>query len=1022
MRINKLHIDGFGIYRERQFTTSAPLTVFYGPNEAGKSTLLAFIRTVLYGFPTSNTKQFYPPQSEGEHGGRLVIANDAMDIFVVERHRGPRGGPLVVRSHGSEVSNGALTVEQLVGHQPRNVFEHYLSFNLDELSEVSSKKAKTTKDITSQFYTAATGANSLQEAVANLQKRRQNIYTKQGTKKYLTERLNNLTKLDQNLRDIEGQSAEYADLTRQINNLTTSLDTSEEQKQQLEIQLAEVKRYVNSWPLWREIVKLEETLASESQAENFPAEPISRLKSFEDTIKDHQTTVDSLDAEITALTEQAELAITYETLIGESAQCESLIEGKKAHQGACRDLKAREAAVASAKDDVNHALSDVGRDWTEERVKNLDISTPQLEQVKGWKKRFTASHGQMQKEEADLRNLKSEHRNQELAVTRCESNDDLTLGNQIKEKVALIEKALELKEKHTAANAAYVQALQNFPRNHQSSSEGPTSRRFHLIIGTLSLSLLALAGFLEQPWYGLVGLVGLVGLGYAALAWRRNDTPEDASILEHDAEQTKVSNAHQAFMTAAAQLGFSDPDSVEASDLTKEKELLDTEIRHRKTLNDALQFHFPFVQRTAQIETKETQERLIAEQNDEWCDWLTSNGFPGTLKPDQVDTFIAHVKTTRETIKSLRKEEKRLYGVEQDIKEYRQDVKKLAGQHDIPLDESVTDATVWTEQIKTRLEQANKEQTDRKNAKNSLQKLTIRQKTAIAQLTRELNNKSDLLKAAKAKDVEEFRRKANEWDQLQQTRSEFEQKREQLCGMWMNDHPYDDLAKKCQAKTEREITDELQRLETALSGLANRHKDEMKERADLESARKSMDGDDKASKYRMEREVEQTQANELAEEWSTLIVAQWLLEQARRKYEKERQPAVIEKASIWFERMTGRRYARIVPPVDGTGEFSVIDRHERTKKPNQLSRGTKDQLYLSLRFGLIQSLESHGERLPVIVDEALVNCDPDRARVAVEAFAELARTNQVLVMTCHPWMRDLFEEVSPNTKVIELDS
>jgi len=100
----------------------------------------------------------------------------------------------------------------------------------------------------------------------------------------------------------------------------------------------------------------------------------------------------------------------------------------------------------------------------------------------------------------------------------------------------------------------------------------------------------------------------------------------------------------------------------------------------------------------------------------------------------------------------------------------------------------------------------------------------------------------------------------------------------------------------------------------------------------------------------------------------------------------------------------------------------VIDRHERIKKPNQLSRGTKDQLYLSLRFGLIQSLESYGERLPVIVDEALVNCDPDRARVAVEAFAELARTNQVLVMTCHPWMRDLFEEVSPNTKVIELDS
>ena len=35
-------------------------------------------------------------------------------------------------------------------------------------------------------------------------------------------------------------------------------------------------------------------------------------------------------------------------------------------------------------------------------------------------------------------------------------------------------------------------------------------------------------------------------------------------------------------------------------------------------------------------------------------------------------------------------------------------------------------------------------------------------------------------------------------------------------------------------------------------------------------------------------------------------------------------------------------------------------------------------------------------------------------------FAELSKTNQVLVFTCHESMRDLFLQVAPMTQVIEI--
>ena len=62
MRIETLYIDGFGHFTQRTFGPfDAPITIFDGENEAGKSTLLAFIRTVLYGFPTRGRNEYYPP-------------------------------------------------------------------------------------------------------------------------------------------------------------------------------------------------------------------------------------------------------------------------------------------------------------------------------------------------------------------------------------------------------------------------------------------------------------------------------------------------------------------------------------------------------------------------------------------------------------------------------------------------------------------------------------------------------------------------------------------------------------------------------------------------------------------------------------------------------------------------------------------------------------------------------------------------------------------------------------------------
>ena len=160
---------------------------------------------------------------------------------------------------------------------------------------------------------------------------------------------------------------------------------------------------------------------------------------------------------------------------------------------------------------------------------------------------------------------------------------------------------------------------------------------------------------------------------------------------------------------------------------------------------------------------------------------------------------------------------------------------------------------------------------------------------------------------------------------------------------------------------------------------------------------------------------------EQAREWSRLTIAEELLLRTRMKFEEERQPGVIQHAQKFFSNITNQRYDRLYSPI-GEQMLTVIEQNGASKQPAELSRGTREQLYLSLRFGLIREFGERTERLPVVVDEVLVNFDPDRAQRAAEAFVELSETNQVLVFTCRPETVALFTDLTSKTQVIQIDS
>lgn len=151
-----------------------------------------------------------------------------------------------------------------------------------------------------------------------------------------------------------------------------------------------------------------------------------------------------------------------------------------------------------------------------------------------------------------------------------------------------------------------------------------------------------------------------------------------------------------------------------------------------------------------------------------------------------------------------------------------------------------------------------------------------------------------------------------------------------------------------------------------------------------------------------------------------LIYARHLLNAAVSRFERDNQPEMIKTVSRLLGQMTGNKYVEF--DRSGGGKQNILVRRadgvERT--PDQLSTGTREQLYLAIRLAYVLYYCERNQPLPIIIDDVLVNFDETRTRQTLAAMADISKTAQVLFFTCHPHMVNLASDVVPGLKPIEL--
>ncbi len=122
MKVKDIQIDGFGVWSNLS-VDSLPdtMTLFYGPNEAGKTTLMQFLRAMFYGFTPDRRGRYMPPVYGGTPGGSMRVT-------------GPGGG-YQIRRHSHATDSGVLGQLSVTGQDGLAQGQHRLTALLGQIDE-----------------------------------------------------------------------------------------------------------------------------------------------------------------------------------------------------------------------------------------------------------------------------------------------------------------------------------------------------------------------------------------------------------------------------------------------------------------------------------------------------------------------------------------------------------------------------------------------------------------------------------------------------------------------------------------------------------------------------------------------------------------------------------------------------------------------------------------------------------------------------------------------------------------------
>ena len=140
------------------------------------------------------------------------------------------------------------------------------------------------------------------------------------------------------------------------------------------------------------------------------------------------------------------------------------------------------------------------------------------------------------------------------------------------------------------------------------------------------------------------------------------------------------------------------------------------------------------------------------------------------------------------------------------------------------------------------------------------------------------------------------------------------------------------------------------------------------------------------------------------------------LEQAYEEMKTTITPKFTENLSKNIEEISNGKYSKVT--INDESGMVVENNRGEYINANNLSTGTIDQLYLSLRLSMIEDLSN--ENMPIILDEAFAYFDEERLENILKYMDDKFKRHQIILLTCTNREKLLLEKNNINFNLYNL--
>lgn len=966
MYIKRLTIYGFGQWVDHTLTLKEPLTLFYGKNESGKSTLRHFILFMLFGFPPKKRK-FYMPKNSGKLGGRLTIVDESIGEFTIERIEGQQQAKATCYLPNGIMKDETWLKERLKGVNLA-VYESIYSFSATDLVGLEQMDAKELGDVILSI--GLSGSKRIYTLEKQLNDRLGELFKRYGKKPTINQHVEKLTNLQKQLAAQEKILTTYKKNQRTLESLSREIESLLQKRDQLQREKDHLTTLHRATSLIQDYKYNEAQLNTLPKDITFPQQGIERLEALKEQLiplESEQSIIhEQIDQSKIVINDLKGKCTTDDTL----QRAKRIVKKQSIYEERNYQRRQEDKAINQALEMIQTKLTKLNVNMTLDDLSTLNFPFQtqnhwqalhhEYEQIK-----LAKEHLDKQKQELNQR--------EQILMDRLQSIEAQRLTEEKRQQIlehldALTEKPIRQKQ------LATVQ---------QQIKREQRQRQIYFISSfSIALIIFFIGYMMSEPMFMVISLLPLILGGILTIYLKKSTDSFQQTLRTH--EHQSLSKYQQRYNHLIAQ--------IEADDhLQYEHTALKDELR---------QLNIEQLQLSEKIRATEKRQMRL---NNQLQHIKEAYPFLNDIQlPYWIELYHELTQLKQQYNQLLERKDKfedLKQSQEQFVQSVQQFIAKIAPQK---LDQSIKDQL---DEINQWIDEQTEINQQLLYEREHLQKLFAKRKRIDTQVKTLHNKMTELFKKADVQSEESFYERATLIEQKQTYETAIEKLDQQLTLIFQTDDWHSRIDHPLEEQLLTEAISDIEEDYLATNQLLDKKRQTI---ANIQAENLHFEQSNQYSMYVHERNRIANELNRLAKRWAIIKTAEQMLQQVMEKYQQKHLREVLVQTSLYFQRMTKGAYTNVFL----TEDERVLTVQTKTKQyfnVAHLSKGTLDQLYIALRLAISQ-IVGKKYKLPFIIDDAFIHSDDERATKILSILRDIAKEQQLILFTCHRHIATNFYE------------